>query len=273
MKKRIITGVISAAIFIPFLIFSHTHAFTGAIVFLALVADFEMLKCIGLHRNIPVSAVTYLYTGAAVILSRIFETPTFLTYFSFSTLVLMMLLMSVVLFSHGKVQLDLVAETFMMIFYISISFSCVLLARDAEKGGYIFMLIFISAWFSDMGAYFTGMKFGKHKLIPDVSPKKTVEGAIGGILICVATMILYALGTQLFGKQSPKYLVFLLGGIVLSVSSMIGDLFASLLKRRHGIKDYGFIFPGHGGVLDRFDSVLATAPMVVIILTLFGFYK
>ena len=272
MKKRIITGVIAVAIFVPFLIFSETHAFTGVITFLALVAVFEMLKCIGLHRNIPVSAISYLYTGAAVILSRVLSRA-FETYFSFSSLVFMVLLMSIALFSHGKVQLDLVAETFMMIFYIAITFSCILLARDAENGGYIFMIIFISAWISDTGAYFAGRKFGRHKLIPDVSPKKTVEGAVGGIVVCVAAMMLYALGTQLFGKQSPEYLVFLLGGIVLSATSMIGDLFASLLKRRHEIKDYGFIFPGHGGVLDRFDSVLATAPMVVIILTLFGFYK
>ena len=273
MKKRIITSVIAVLVFIPFLIFSDTHAFTGAIMLLALISALEILKCIGFGKNILVSVLCYLYTEAAVLLSRLLEISKFSMYFTFSSLVFMFMLMLVALLSHGRIPIDLIAETFMMIFYIAITFSCILLARDAENGGYIFMLIFISAWFSDIGAYFTGMKFGRHKLIPEVSPKKTVEGAVGGIIICVVTMMLYALGTQLFGNQSPKYLVFLFGGIVLSISSMIGDLLASLLKRKHKIKDYGFIFPGHGGVLDRFDSVLATAPMVIIIITLFGFYK
>jgi len=231
-----------------------------------------MLNCIGFKKNVPISLLSYIYTGTAIVFTRILDREMFLAYIAFSTLVLAILLMSVSLFSHGKILIDHVSEVFMMMFYIAITFSCVILVRDSDNGEYLFLLVFLSAWITDSGAYFTGMAMGRHKLIPDVSPKKTVEGAAGGIIICVVFMMLYAFFVSLFTDLVPKYAVFAIGAIVLSLSSMIGDLFASLMKRRHNIKDYGFVFPGHGGVLDRFDSVLATAPILMIIITLFGFY-
>lgn len=273
MKQRLITAAIAAALFIPFLIFSDTPAFTVCFLLLTLVATYEMLGCIGFRKNIPISALSYIYTGAAIILTRVLESDRFLVYIALSSLIYVMCLMSVSLFSHGIVAIDHVSEVFMMMFYIALTFSCVILVRDSENGAYVYLLVFLSAWISDSGAYFTGMAMGKHKLIPDVSPKKTVEGAVGGIIICVIFMMLYAFIISMFTDLEPIYPVFALGAIVLSVASMIGDLFASLMKRRHEIKDYGFIFPGHGGVLDRFDSVLATAPILMIIVTLFGFYR
>jgi len=115
--------------------------------------------------------------------------------------------------------------------------------------------------------------FGKHKLIPEVSPKKTVEGSIGGIIFAAIAFVLYAVIIWKMNESAemPNLIVFAAAGAIVSVISQIGDLSASVIKRRFGVKDYGFLFPGHGGVLDRFDSVLLTAP-VLYILTCLPFF-
>jgi phosphatidate cytidylyltransferase len=131
-------------------------------------------------------------------------------------------------------------------------------------GKYLYLLVFIGAWVCDTFAYFTGRFFGKHKLIPEISPKKTIEGAIGGIVFtAVAFGIYFLILDKCFNyKLNPIALIIL--GIVVAVISQIGDLIASAIKRQYEIKDYGFIFPGHGGVLDRFDSVMLVAPTVYV---------
>ena len=110
------------------------------------------------------------------------------------------------------------------------------------------------------------MLFGKHKLIPSVSPKKTIEGSLGGIFFCIIGCIVYGYVIKaVSGGEAEIHVAFLaLLGLIISVVSQVGDLIFSLIKRRYDIKDYGFIFPGHGGVLDRFDSVIATAPLILI---------
>mgnify|MGYP003571275912 CR=1 FL=1 len=273
MKKRIISAIVGLAIFVPVLIFSSTWVFIAAHLLLVLLATFEMLGCLGFRRNIPVSVTCYLYTAISVILTRVIDAPHYLMFSTLATLVFLVILMSFALFSKGKIQIDHIGEVFMMMFYIAITLSCLVLMRDLKNGAYVFIIVYLASWSTDMCAYFTGKAFGKHKLIPDVSPKKTVEGAIGGLIGSLISMLVYAVIIDIATDLQPRYLVFILSGIGLSLFSMVGDLFASLLKRKHGIKDYGFIIPGHGGVLDRFDSVLATAPLVVIIAMLFGFFK
>lgn len=139
-----------------------------------------------------------------------------------------------------------------------------------EVGVVVFLLPFVAAWTTDTGAYFVGRFLGKHKLAPVISPKKTVEGAVGGTLICMLCMVAYGLiVNRWFDGDFP--LVFLaVSGLVLSVLSQLGDLSLSIIKREYTIKDYGVVFPGHGGILDRFDSVLFTAPATYFILHLFA---
>ena len=129
---------------------------------------------------------------------------------------------------------------------------------------------FIGAWVSDTFAYFTGRLLGRHKLAPAISPKKTVEGSIGGIVFAVAVFAAYGLILASRGF-SPNYLALCLAGLFVSILSQIGDLALSLIKREYGVKDYGKLFPGHGGVLDRFDSVIATAPIILILSLFEGF--
>ena len=145
---------------------------------------------------------------------------------------------------------------------------------------YIYLLAFVGAWVPDTFAYFTGCLFGKHKLIPDVSPKKTVEGAIGGIVFCTIAFVVFALvynrlllsdPTQVNAmpvesfRALPVWLMAIVG-VLSAVVSMIGDLSMSVIKRHYGVKDYGKILPGHGGFLDRFDSVLAVAVILAVAL-------
>jgi phosphatidate cytidylyltransferase len=114
-------------------------------------------------------------------------------------------------------------------------------------------------------AYFSGMLFGKHKLCPKISPKKTIEGAVGGILLCTLTFIGYGFILNNFLDANTNVITYAILGFFASVVSQLGDLIMSAIKRKHDVKDYGRIFPGHGGVLDRFDSVIAVAPVLYLI--------
>ena len=142
---------------------------------------------------------------------------------------------------------------------------------------FFILLVLCFAWGGDTCAYFAGRAFGRHKLCPKVSPKKTVEGAIGGVLgtmlfgvIITVAYSLIADRTEAFTQSNigvSMYLIIALLGVVAAVLGIYGDLFASVVKRQCGIKDYGTIFPGHGGILDRFDSVMFIAPFVSMVIT------
>ena len=138
----------------------------------------------------------------------------------------------------------------------------------------IFMILFITfcAWMTDVMAYFVGSFCGKHKLCPNISPKKTIEGAIGGVVGCtIANIVLYAIFTNLiFKTEENNYLAVALMSVFLSIISMCGDLTASVIKRNFGIKDFGKIIPGHGGIMDRFDSVIFVITALYAIFNIFG---
>jgi phosphatidate cytidylyltransferase len=163
--------------------------------------------------------------------------------------------------------LEDVFATFTTVFYIIASFGALVLLRDREFGLYLLILTMYGPWISDVFAYFCGRLFGRHKLIPDVSPNKTVEGAIGGVVFCALAAMLYGfILTVVIGEiASVNYGALALIGALIAVISQIGDLIMSHIKRKYGIKDYGFVLPGHGGILDRFDSVLGVVPLVVIL--------
>ena len=122
------------------------------------------------------------------------------------------------------------------------------------------------AFLSDTGAYFAGLKFGKHKLAPVISPKKTVEGVVGGVLGAVLGMVIYCAVLNLGFQFRVNYLYAVVYGILGSAAGVFGDLCFSVIKRQTGIKDYGNLFPGHGGILDRFDSMMVVAPLVEVLM-------
>ncbi|MBR7181275.1 MAG: phosphatidate cytidylyltransferase [Clostridia bacterium] len=131
---------------------------------------------------------------------------------------------------------------------------------------------FVGSWVTDIFAYFTGRLFGKHKLLPEVSPKKTVEGAIGGAVFCALGVMLYGLVANLAFDLQPNYLLLAIVGLMISVVSQIGDLVLSAVKREFGVKDFGWMLPGHGGLLDRFDSSMAVTVLLMIVTTYFDLF-
>lgn len=264
MLKRTITAIVALAIFIPVLYFSDTFIFPVAMAFLSVTATFEMIKCVGLEKNIPVSVFSYLTAGVLPLIP-LFSADHSLSFIFCGCVVYMIVMFTITVFSRGKLDYTISASAFMSVFYISVSFSCIVLLRG--EGKYLYLLVFIGPWMSDTFAYIFGKLLGRNKLIPNISPKKTVEGSIAGVLFAAISFVIYAIIIKTFFDKTatPHYLLLAMSGAVVSIISQIGDLTASVIKRRFGIKDYGWIFPGHGGVMDRFDSVILTAPVLYII--------
>lgn len=171
--------------------------------------------------------------------------------------------MFVYVFRFPRYNAVQVMTGFFCAFYPAVLFSFVYLTRELTYGIYLVWLIFISSWICDTCAYVTGMAFGKHKLAPVLSPKKSIEGAVGGVL---GSALVGALFSWLFlvpvtQDVSAVWLTAVISAAG-AVISQVGDLAASAIKRNHEIKDYGKLIPGHGGIMDRFDSVLFTAPII-----------
>lgn len=147
-------------------------------------------------------------------------------------------------------------------------FASIVRIHGTDKGRFLILIPFVLAFLSDSGAYFAGLKFGKHKLAPVISPKKTVEGVVGGVLGAVLGMILYCLILSAFFDMDVNYLYAVVYGVLGSVGGVFGDLCFSVVKRQTGIKDYGNLIPGHGGILDRFDSTIVIGPLTEVLLLL-----
>lgn len=183
------------------------------------------------------------------------------------------LLMVVVLFaeimiSDMKLRFDKIVVCLAAGLLIPYLLTALVRIHSTAHGKFYIMIPFVLAFISDSGAYFAGRYLGKHKLAPTISPKKTVEGAAGGILGAIVGMLIYGMILQLAFDFKVNYLYAALYGVVGSVAGVFGDLCFSTIKRQTGIKDYGNLIPGHGGILDRFDSMVIIAPLVEILLIL-----
>ncbi len=274
MRTRILTGIIAFIVFLPFLIFSDTIAFPIAMAICAAVSVGEMLHCVKLLGRLSVSIPLCLVAVASPLCLRLLGSEVTLTAAVAVILVLMLYILAVTTFSKGKILITESASALMTVLYIIAGFSAMVYLHDFHEGGkYLYLLTFIGAWVPDTFAYFTGVLFGKHKLIPDVSPKKTVEGAIGGLVFCVLAFVGFALVYNRFlipevwiPENSPALPIGLMAviGLAAGIVSMVGDLTMSLIKRHYGIKDFGKILPGHGGFLDRFDSVIAVSVILAV---------
>ncbi len=269
MLVRVISALVMLAIFIPCLFLSHTFIFDGIITLVCVMACFEMLNCIGFRKVWGVSVPSILLAVFVPLSVRVIDTGVGVSELILLVFIIFMfMLLGISVFSHGKYGVQDVSSVFVLIFYIIFGFLSILAIRAQDKGQYLFLLIFISAWVTDTGAYFTGVLFGKHKLIPDVSPKKTVEGAVGGLVFCVLSFVVFGIIMAKVYDFSPNYLLLSLLALMLGVVSMCGDLVASLVKRQYGRKDYSNLIPGHGGVMDRFDSIIATASVLSVVLNI-----
>ena len=265
MKTRILTAVVLIPLLL-LVVLVLPEIVTAVILGLLLaVASYELLYVTGLmkHRRLNVYAAVMAFL---VSLWSYFGSD--YTWGLLGLLVFVAILFAEMMRDHIKISLEMLALTMVAGVLVPFLLTSVVRIHVLRMGRYLILVPFIMAFMSDSGAYFAGMAFGKHKLAPVLSPKKTVEGMVGGILAAMVSMVLYALILQLGFQMRVNYLYALVYGLVGSLGAVFGDLCFSVIKRQTGIKDYGSIFPGHGGILDRFDSLVVVAPIAEILLEL-----
>lgn len=261
MKQRVISGAVLVVILAITLYFGGIVT-CGLMALVSLVGNMELLRVYGVNKKTP-GIVCYLATVLyyiAIYLDRMdIIVPMMVIY------LLVMLAVYVLTFpTYSDKQ---IMAAFMDFFYVSVMLSFVYLIRNMEHGLVLVLLIFVSSWINDTCAYFVGRALGKHKMAPVLSPKKSIEGLIGGI---VGAGVFGAVFGILFDKyvdtMNYALLLFAVVGAVGALPAVIGDLAASAIKRNNDIKDYGKLIPGHGGILDRFDSIIFTAPIIYYLL-------
>lgn len=259
---RLISGIILVliALFVVGSGGSILFAVTGMISLIGLFELYRVMKI----QNTPIGIVGYV-TAAAYYGLLWFHGENYVTLMS---IVSLMLLMGIYVFTFPNYKTEEVAVSFFGVFYAAMMLSYLYQVRVMPDGKYLVWLVFLSSWGCDTCAYCVGMLFGKHKLAPVLSPKKSMEGAIGGAAGAALLGFVYAslFGSYMMEVENPQLACTLACGIA-AVISQIGDLAASAIKRNHGVKDYGHLIPGHGGILDRFDSMLFTAPAIFFAVT------
>ena len=274
MKQRIITAVIGLALLAVVLFCYETPVYDGAVCIITLIAVHELLLAMKVTKNIPLTVLTLL-TAAIPFFTPLTQTPK--DYFSLSvTLYAASVFLGFLLMlkQHDRLDFRTVATAYFIAAIVPFSFYALIHIRDSfgwMQGLFYTLVIFASAWGADSGAYFGGRFFGKRKLAPKISPNKTVEGLVGGIISALVLVVLITWGYLfLTGRMTAEgwleRVPLLIITPLLSLVGVGGDLFASVIKRQNGLKDFGTIMPGHGGILDRFDSVFFIAPLFYLIL-------
>ena len=289
-RTRLLSGIV--LIIVAFgVIFAGGFVMAGALCAISLIAFFELTKATGVHtkgkkiNGLEIAGIVLIvlyYAGLYISMSRlqvnhlVYESIFFkmngfdgsLIYFvlTFSIVMFFIVFMLVYVFSFPKFKAGEVMAGFFEIIYAPVLLSFLFIIRESwQHGFYLVWLVFLCSWGSDTCAYCVGVLFGKHKMAPKLSPKKSIEGGIGGV---VGAALLFGLYTYfVINPFSPENIKMdLIGAMCLgaigALVSMIGDLAASAIKRDYEIKDYGKLIPGHGGIMDRFDSVIIVAPFI-----------
>lgn len=274
MKTRIITAGIILLFLVPFVFLSHTAVFPIMLACVSVVAAFEILRTFDFHKKILPSIPAYLLSATlpplAYYMCADFDgIKQFVLVACTMVFAVMIYLFAITVFRYGHYGFTRLSGMFVMLLYTVVSFSAMSVLRVLDTIGFAMLIyVFLIAWITDIFAYFTGYFLGKHKLCPEISPKKTIEGAVGGIVFSTLGSFLFVFIMSLIDKALvPNYLAVAICAPILSVISQLGDLFASAVKREYGIKDFGQLLPGHGGIIDRFDSIMAVC-MPLLALTL-----
>ena len=266
MGKRIISAIIGIAVVLAFIFLSVyfnfvINIFVAGVCAMCVYEFSKAVKTLGIFQfSIPSIAFAVIYPilvefGAGTLLWYIYT----------------LLMLSMLIFFHSKISFKEFAYNYSMTLIITLSLSAMVIMKEMSELYYTFyfVLALASPWLADGGAYFVGVTLGKHKLCPKISPKKTVEGAVGGVLVCMIGTLLAGFVFQRFiypVNFSVNYFSLGIIAFIGSLISILGDLSFSIVKRSYSVKDYGDIIPGHGGMLDRFDSVVFFAPFMLIMI-------
>lgn len=258
MKSRILVAVVGVPILLYVVLWAPAEVMEVGLALLSAVAGYELMKCMGAggawRRAAAAAAAVYVL---AVSVAEEDVEALVVGY------VIAFFLCAII--KAGEIPVQLVLGALFAAIAIPYAFTAFLRIHAAGHRGYL-LLPFIFSFASDTCAFFAGHAFGKHKLAPKVSPNKTVEGSIGGLVGNAVCGVLFAYVMNTWFGQDLDYAAIVLLGLVCSVIAQIGDLSFSYIKREFGIKDYGHIFLAHGGVLDRFDSVLFVAPVMALVM-------
>ncbi|MCR4993160.1 MAG: phosphatidate cytidylyltransferase [Lachnospiraceae bacterium] len=284
---RFRSSVILMAVAIAAMVFGEYVLF-GVIVLISLIGLMELYRVVGVNRSkagavgYGIAVLYFIYQAFTYFIMPEINLGDFMRHkvlfniWNNADLIIMALLIIILLavyvLTFPKYNSEQITMVFFGFFYVVMALMYIFKTRQISGGEYAVWLIFIGSWGSDTMAYVVGRKLGKTKIAPKLSPKKSLEGLIGGIVGAALIGIIFAVifRTQLLESFSNPILIFGLTGAIGSVVSQIGDMAASAIKRNKGIKDYGTLIPGHGGILDRFDSVIFIAPIVYFMLTVFA---
>ncbi len=262
MKTRVISGIVIGVVLAGVLI-PGGYILLAALFIVSLIGYYELVRAIGVHKEGTKTNALEVCGFISIVVHYVQMTITRdYRYFIFSLMFSFFLIMVCYVLSFPKYNADQAIAAFFSFIYAPVNMSFIYLLRERPLGLYFAWIPFI-AWVCDTCAYFTGRALGKHKLAPILSPKKTVEGAIGGVVGAVAVGAIF--GYLLYKNETGDVSVIIVLMVITFVGSIIsqlGDLLASGIKRDHNIKDYGQIIPGHGGIMDRFDSVIFVTPSV-----------
>ena len=252
-KTRLISGIILVIIALATIISGSWILFFTLLV-VSLIGMRELYKVMKVSDEHITVLELVGYLGA--VLYYIAMKADFGNYGTMAIIISMILILFVYVFGYPKYHAEQVMAAFFGVVYVAVMLSFIYLTRSLPDGKFLVWLIFLCSWGCDTCAYCVGMLIGKHKMAPVLSPKKSIEGAGGGVAGAALLGAIYAAATQ--GKMAEYALICAVGALI----SMVGDLAASAIKRNQNIKDYGKLIPGHGGILDRFDSVIITAPVI-----------
>lgn len=263
-KTRLLSGIVLVIILIATVGYGGNLLF-GVLAVISLIGMSELYKIANVEKK-GLGLAGYAAAAAYYVLlfaGRMEEMTALAVFF-------LVFVMAVYVFSFPKYRAEQVMITYFGLFYVAVMLSYVYQTRMLPEGGVAVWLIFLSSWGCDTCAYCVGMLLGRHKMAPRLSPKKSVEGGVGGVLGAALLGALFSLAMNRWGQADvdPAFYALICGAG--AVISQIGDLAASAIKRNHEIKDYGNLIPGHGGILDRFDSVIFTAPIIYYLTVLLG---
>lgn len=261
-KTRLLSGILLVIIALITIIAGGDILF-ATILAISLIGMTEIYKILNINNKL-LGGVGYLAAVVYFALIRFGMTE----WITLLTIAFLIVLMAVYVFTYPKYRSEHIMLAFFGLFYVAFMLSYVYQIRMLEQGAFLVWLVFLCSWGCDTCAYCVGVTMGKHKMAPVLSPKKSIEGGVGGVLGAALLGAVYAIAINRFAGVSADVLTYALicgvGGII----SQVGDLAASAIKRNHDIKDYGKLIPGHGGILDRFDSVIITAPIIFYMATI-----
>lgn len=264
MLVRFISGIVGAALVI-LVVLSEKIVLNITVSVVSILTLVEVYRAVGLNKHILLEMISYLlaicFTFGEVMGSN---------YIALIITLYIFAIMICYLIYHKTLRLVDLSKMFFLTVYICYFYANIVFIRKMPEGQFLIWPVLIGSFVTDTFAYLFGVMLGKHKLCPEISPKKTIEGAVFGVIGCIFAFFIYGQVMQNFFQFNVNYLLLLVLGFLASIAAQVGDLSASVIKRQYELKDFGTLIPGHGGMFDRSDSLIFVAPVVFLYLSYFS---